>query len=94
VHYRLAEQLAGIPRLPAMALHFMALTLLALVVFAVFFGLDFFATLPPTVKIASQAFGRDRAPVALGWTFTGHQLGAGAMAAAAGAAGAAGASAS
>jgi hypothetical protein len=39
VHYRLAEQLAGVPRLPAMALHFMALTLLALVVFAVFFGL-------------------------------------------------------
>jgi MFS family permease len=53
-------------------------------VFAVFFGLDFFATLPPTVRIATQAFGRERAPVALGWIFTGHQIGAGVMAAAAG----------
>jgi hypothetical protein len=39
VHFRLAPQLAGVPQLPAMALHFMALTLLALVVFAVFFAL-------------------------------------------------------
>ena len=53
-------------------------------VFAVFFGLDYFATVPPTTKIAIQAFGRERTPVALGWIFLGHQMGAGIMAAAAG----------
>ncbi len=52
--------------------------------FAIFFGLDYIATVPPTVKIAVQAFGRDRAPVVFGWIFAGHQLGAAVMAAAAG----------
>jgi MFS family permease len=54
-------------------------------VFAVFFGLDYFATVPPTTKIAIATFGRERTPVALGWIFLGHQMGAGVMAAAAGA---------
>jgi hypothetical protein len=39
VHYRLAGALRGAVQLPAMALHFLALTLLAIVVFAVFFAL-------------------------------------------------------
>ena len=41
--------------------------------------------MPPTVKLAVQAFGRERAPVAFGWIFAAHQVGAGAMAFAAGA---------
>jgi hypothetical protein len=53
-------------------------------VFAIFFGLDYIATVPPTVKIAVQALGRERAPVVFGWIFAGHQLGAAAMAAAGG----------
>jgi MFS family permease len=53
-------------------------------IFAVFFGLDYIATVPPTVKIAVQAFGRERAPVVFGWIFAGHQLGAAVMAAAGG----------
>ena len=44
--------------------------------FAVFYGLDWIATVPPTVKLAGQAFGRDKAPVVFGWVFTGHQIGA------------------
>jgi predicted MFS family arabinose efflux permease len=43
--------------------------------FAVFYGLDWIATVPPTVKLAGAAFGRDRAPLVFGWIFTAHQLG-------------------
>ncbi len=45
-------------------------------IFAVFYGLDWIATVPPTVKLAGQEFGRERAPLVFGWVFTGHQLGA------------------
>ena len=45
-------------------------------VFAVFYGLDWIATVPPTVNIAGQEFGRERAPIVFGWIFTAHQLGA------------------
>jgi predicted MFS family arabinose efflux permease len=50
---------------------------LGLPVFAVFYGLDWIATVPPTVKIATAAFGRERAPVVFGWVVAAHQLGAG-----------------
>jgi predicted MFS family arabinose efflux permease len=50
---------------------------LGLPVFAVFYGLDWIATVPPTVKIATAAFGRERAPVVFGWVAAAHQLGAG-----------------
>jgi predicted MFS family arabinose efflux permease len=44
--------------------------------FAVFYGLDWIATVPPTVKLAGQEFGREQAPLVFGWVFTAHQLGA------------------
>ena len=44
--------------------------------FAVFYGLDWIATVPPTVRLTSNAFGREKAPMMFGWIFTGHQLGA------------------
>jgi hypothetical protein len=44
--------------------------------FAVFYGLDWIATVPPTVRLAGQAFGKERAPMVFGWIFAGHQLGA------------------
>ena len=44
--------------------------------FAVFYGLDWVATVPPTVRLAGQAFGRERAPLVFGWIFMAHQLGA------------------
>jgi sugar phosphate permease len=43
--------------------------------FAMFYGLDWVATVPPTVKLASAAFGRERGPIIFGWVFAGHQLG-------------------
>ena len=48
----------------------------ALWVFAVFYGLDWIATVPPTVKLATDAFGSARAPVMFGWIAAGHQVGA------------------
>jgi sugar phosphate permease len=44
--------------------------------FAVFYGLDWIATVPPTVKLTAEAFGRERAGVMFGWIFAAHQLGA------------------
>jgi MFS family permease len=44
-------------------------------VFILFYGLDWVATVPPTVALCRKHFG-DRAPVVFGWVFAGHQLGA------------------
>lgn len=41
-----------------------------------FYGLDWVATVPPTVKLSAEKFGRDKANVVFGWIFAGHQLGA------------------
>jgi len=57
-------------------LPFSTFTFYGLSLFAVFFGLDFIATVPPTVRLTAQSFGRERAGVVFGWVFTGHQLGA------------------
>ena len=43
--------------------------------FAVFYGLDWFATISPTVRMLTDTFGRDKAPLVYGWVFTAHQLG-------------------
>ncbi|MBV8666266.1 MAG: MFS transporter [Burkholderiaceae bacterium] len=45
-------------------------------VFALFYGLDWIATVPPTVRLANDVFGRMAAPVVFGWIAAGHQLGA------------------
>ncbi|WP_342762218.1 MFS transporter [Kineococcus rhizosphaerae] len=52
-------------------------------VFVVFYGLDWIATVPPTVVLARRHFGL-AGPVVFGWVFASHQLGAAAMAFAAG----------
>jgi MFS family permease len=44
--------------------------------FAVFYGLDWLATVPPTVRLTNDIFGKQDAPILFGWIFTGHQLGA------------------
>jgi len=45
-------------------------------VFAVFYGLDWIATVPPTVKLTADAFGRENTGVIYGWIGASHQLGA------------------
>ena len=48
---------------------------ISLSLFAIFFGLDFVATIPPTVKLAGQHFGPVKTPIVFGWIFASHQLG-------------------
>ncbi len=40
--------------------------------FAVFYGLDWIVTVPPTVKLTADRFGRERAGMVFGWVFAGH----------------------
>jgi sugar phosphate permease len=54
-------------------------------IFTVFYGLDWIATVPPTVRLATQSFGSEEAPVVFGWIAASHQIGAGAIAFGAGA---------
>ena len=44
--------------------------------FAVLYGLDWIATIPPTAKLANEAFGDRAGPIVFGWVLTGHQVGA------------------
>jgi MFS family permease len=50
-------------------------TLYGLSLFAMFYGLDWVATVPPTVKLTSATFDRQRSAMIFGWIFAGHQLG-------------------
>jgi sugar phosphate permease len=44
--------------------------------FAIFYGLDWVATVPPTVRLTGDAFGRENTGVIYGWIAASHQLGA------------------
>lgn len=68
-----------------MYLPFSDFSILSLSFFAIFYGLDWVATVPPTVKLTAERFGPERAGLVFGWIFAGHQLGAAAAAYAAGA---------
>jgi MFS family permease len=48
----------------------------SLAVFSVLYGLDWIATVPPTLKLANQVFGDRDAPIVFGWIAAGHQAGA------------------
>lgn len=56
----------------------------SIVVFVVVYGLDWVATVPPTIALCREVFG-DRGPLVFGWVFAAHQIGAGAASVAAGA---------
>jgi sugar phosphate permease len=45
-------------------------------IFGLFYGLDWIATVPPTVRLTTDVFGSKDAPVVFGWVVAGHQLGA------------------
>jgi len=66
----------GLRGLSLLALPFMDFSIWGLTLFAVFYGLDWVATVPPTVKLTADRFGRERANLVFGWVFAGHQLGA------------------
>ncbi|UMY17048.1 MFS transporter [Methylobacterium organophilum] len=44
--------------------------------FAVFYGLDWIATVPPTVALAGKSFGEENAALMFGWIAAAHQVGA------------------
>ena len=48
--------------------------------FIVFYGLDWVATVPPTVQLCREAFGLERSGIVYGWVFAAHMVGAGAAA--------------
>jgi MFS family permease len=66
----------GLRGLSLIALPFLDFGASSLTLFAIFYGLDWIATVPPTVKLANQTFGERDAPIVFGWVFVGHQLGA------------------
>ncbi|MCA1645697.1 MAG: MFS transporter, partial [Chloroflexi bacterium] len=47
----------------------------ALAAFVVFYGLDWVATVPPTVRLVADRFGKDRVGPVFGWVFAAHQFG-------------------
>jgi sugar phosphate permease len=70
----------GLRGLSLVFLPFSDFTFYGLSLFAMFYGLDWIATVPPTVRLTAQRFGPERANLVFGWIFAGHQLGAGAAA--------------
>ena len=45
--------------------------------FMMFYGLDWVATVPPTVQLCREAFGLERSGILYGWVFASHMVGAG-----------------
>jgi sugar phosphate permease len=73
---RLLFMYYGLRGVSLLALPLSTFSFYGLSIFAVFYGLDWIATVPPTVRLAAQNFGRERAAMVFGWIFTAHQLGA------------------
>ncbi|MDE2379769.1 MFS transporter [Bradyrhizobium sp.] len=67
----------GLRGLSLVFLPFSDFSFYGLSLFAMFYGLDWIATVPPTVRLTAQKFGPERANLVFGWIFAGHQLGAG-----------------
>ncbi len=65
----------GLRGLSLLALPYTDFSLYGLSIFAVFYGLDWIATVPPTVKLTGQTFGREKSPLIFGWIFLAHQMG-------------------
>ena len=66
----------GLRGLSPLALPLSTFSFYGLSLFGVFYGLDWIATVPPTVRLSAESFGRERSAMVFGWVFTGHQMGA------------------
>jgi predicted MFS family arabinose efflux permease len=66
----------GLRGLSLIALPFTDFSVVGLSAFAVFYGLDWVATVPPTVRLTAARFGAERSNLTFGWIFAAHQLGA------------------
>ena len=65
----------GLRGLSLIYLPFSFVSLYGLSLFAIFYGLDWLATLPPTVRLTAQFFGKENAGIMFGWLIVAHQLG-------------------
>ena len=70
----------GLRGLSLMLLPYTNFDTLSLTIFAVFYGLDWIAVMPPIFALVNDVFGRKSAPVIMSWIFATHQIG-GALAA-------------
>ena len=66
----------GLRGLSLLFLPFTDFSFYGLSLFAMFYGLDWIATVPPTVRLAEKAFGKENAALMFGWILTAHQAGA------------------
>jgi MFS family permease len=66
----------GLRGLSLLMLPYSGFSFVGLMIFGVFYGLDWVATVPPTVRLAANGFGREKAPLLFGWIFASHQVGA------------------
>jgi len=73
---RLLAVYYGLRGLSLLALPFIDFGTVSLTIFAVFYGLDWIATVPPTLKLANLSFGERDAPIVFGWVMVAHQMGA------------------
>ncbi len=48
---------------------------LSTLVFVIFYGLDWIATVPPTVMLCRQVLGPEKGAIIYGWVFAAHQVG-------------------
>lgn len=62
--------------LSLIALPFIDFSATSLFLFALVYGLDWIATVPPTMKLTNKTFGEAQAPILFGWIMVGHQIGA------------------
>lgn len=65
----------GLRGLSLIWLPFSTFTVYGLSIFAIFYGLDWIATIPPTVKLTGRTFGPEKAGLVFGWIFAAHQIG-------------------
>jgi MFS family permease len=66
----------GLRGVSLLMLPFTDFSFYGLSLFAMFYGLDWIATVPPTVRLTTQRFGPERSNLVFGWVFAGHQIGA------------------
>jgi MFS family permease len=75
----------GLRGLSLVVLPFTPFDVFSLSAFALFYGLDWIATVPPTFALTNAVFGRRDAPVMMSWIYAGHQVGGAVAAVGAGA---------
>ena len=75
-NYKLLAAFYSVRGLSLVYLPFSSLDIFHLTLWAIFFGLDFIATIPPTGRFCSKFFGSIDGPIAFAWIFSIHQIGA------------------